>query len=162
MDRNSVIKFIYKYFIFFLLGGAIYYAIEIVYRGHSHISMVILGGICFILIGLINELFPWELCIEVQAVIGAIIVTVLEFFTGLIVNIWLQLNVWDYSNMPFNLGGQICLPFSLIWIAISVVVIIFDDHVRHVCFNEQVPKYRSCIVDWIKKIIDKDDDKEKK
>lgn len=43
-----------------LIGGSIYVFIELVWRGYSHISMFILGGVCFVIIGLINELFPWD------------------------------------------------------------------------------------------------------
>lgn len=69
-----------------VIGGAIYVGIEMLWRGHSHPSMFILGGLCFVSIGLINELFPWELGIVWQALIGGTMVTCLEFITGVIVN----------------------------------------------------------------------------
>ena len=109
------LKTFFKLVALFVIGGAAYVLIELLWRGHSHISMFILGGMCFVSIGLINELFPWELGIVWQALIGGVLVTVLEFITGLIVNIWLGLNVWDYSKLPLNLMGQICLPFSAVW-----------------------------------------------
>lgn len=96
-----------------LIGGSIYVFIELVWRGYSHISMFILGGVCFVIIGLINELFPWDLGLLWQSIIGAFVVTICEFVTGLIVNVWLRLGVWDYSGLPFNIMGQICLPFFL-------------------------------------------------
>lgn len=108
----------------FVVGGLVYILIELIWRGHTHISMFILGGICFVAIGLINEVFPWNLGLLWQSMIGAVIVTVLEFITGVIVNIWLGLNVWDYSNMPFNLLGQICLPFAFAWVALSAIAIV--------------------------------------
>ena len=46
---------ILKYFTLFIIGGISYYFIEIIYRGYSHFSMIIVGGICFVLIGAINE-----------------------------------------------------------------------------------------------------------
>ena len=113
-----------------VIGGLIYILIELLWRGHTHISMFILGGVCFVAIGLINELFPWELGIVWQSMIGTVIVTVCEFITGLVVNVWLGLNVWDYSNMPFNVMGQICLPFSLAWVVLSAIAIVLDDYVR--------------------------------
>lgn len=108
--------------IFGIIGGGIYYAIEILWRGYSHWSMWLLGGVCFVLIGLLDE---WQNHppLRRQAVQGAVIVTVLEFLAGCIVNLWLGWNVWDYSDMPLNLLGQICLPFSLAWVALSVVAI---------------------------------------
>ena len=93
------LKTFFKLAALFVIGGAAYVLIELLWRGHSHISMFILGGMCFVSIGLINELFPWELGIVWQALIGGVLVTALEFITGLIVNVWLGLNVWDYSNL---------------------------------------------------------------
>ena len=125
-----------------VIGGLIYILIELIWRGHTHISMFILGGICFVAIGFINEVFPWSLGLIWQSMIGAVIVTVLEFITGVIVNIWLGLNVWDYSNMPFNLLGQICLPFAFAWVALSAIAIVFDDYLRYWIFGEEKPRYK--------------------
>lgn len=90
--------------------------------------MFILGGLCFILLGLINEVLPWNMPLLLQGVIGsAFIITPLEFITGYIVNIQLGWNIWDYSSMPFNFMGQICLSFSILWIFISISAIVLDD-----------------------------------
>lgn len=56
------------------------------------------------------------------ALAAAIIITLLEFVFGIIFNIFLGMNVWDYSNVPLNIMGQICLPFSLIWFAFGLVI----------------------------------------
>ena len=135
-------RHVLKEVILAIIGGLIYILIELIWRGHTHISMFILGGVCFVLIGLINELFSWELGLVWQSVIGAVIVTVLEFITGLIVNIWLGLGVWDYSNMPFNLFGQICLPFAFAWVALSAIAIVLDDYLRYWIFGEEKPHYK--------------------
>lgn len=134
-------RHVLKEIILAIIGGLIYILIELIWRGHTHISMFILGGICFVAIGLINELFSWELGLVWQSVIGSVIVTVLEFITGLIVNIWLGLGIWNYSNMPFNLLGQICLPFALAWGALSTLAIVLDDYLRHWIFEEEKPHY---------------------
>lgn len=125
-----------------LIGGSIYVFIELAWRGYSHISMFILGGVCFVIIGLINELFPWDLGLLWQSIIGAFVVTICEFVTGLIVNVWLGLGVWDYSGLPFNIMGQICLPFFFAWIALSIVAIILDDYIRYWFFGEEKPHYK--------------------
>ena len=125
-----------------VIGGAIYVGIEMLWRGHSHPSMFILGGLCFVSIGLINELFPWELGIVWQALIGGTMVTCLEFITGVIVNIWLKLGVWDYSGLPLNILGQVCLPFYFAWVGLSVVAIVFDDYLRYWFFGEEKPHYK--------------------
>lgn len=130
-----------KAVVLFLTGGAAYYLVEILWRGHSHISMFILGGICFVLVGCINEFLPWSMGIVQQSLIGATIITVCEFITGLIVNVWLGMGVWDYSNLPFNIMGQICLPFFLAWIPLSCVAIVVDDYIRYWIFDEEKPHY---------------------
>ena len=134
-------KSILKYFILGWFGGSTYCSLEVIFRGRSHWSMVVLAFILFLLIGSLNNLFPWEMSLAKQGIIGACMVTVLEFITGCIVNIWLGWNVWDYSNMLLNILGQVCLPFSLLWILLSIVCIIVDDYLRYLMFNEQMPHY---------------------
>lgn len=130
-----------KIFILFLIGGFIYVAIELGFRGHSHWTMFLLGGLCFILIGGLNNYIPWEMSIIKQGIIGALIVTSLEFIFGLVLNLYLNLGIWDYSNMPFNILGQICLPFSIAWFFLSLVAIFADDWLRYVLFKEERPHY---------------------
>ena len=125
-----------------MIGAFLYLFIEILYRGHTHWTMGVVGGVCFVLIGLINEVFTWNTPLWLQSIIGATIVTVLEFISGLILNIWLGLGIWDYSRMPFNLLGQICLPFSVIWIGLSVLAIVLDDYLRFYLFKEEKPHYK--------------------
>lgn len=134
-------KSILKYFILGWFGGSTYCSLEVIFRGRSHWSMVALAFVLFLLIGELNEILPWEMSLAKQGIIGACMVTVLEFITGCIVNIWIGWNVWDYSNMPLNILGQVCLPFSLLWILLSIVCIIVDDYLRYLIFNEQMPHY---------------------
>ena len=137
-----VLKQIAKLLILALIGGTIYAIIELIWRGYTHPSMFILSGLCFIFIGLINELFPWELGIVWQALIGGVLVTCLEFVTGVVVNIWLGLEIWDYSNLPFNFMGQVCLSFSIAWVFLSGIAIVVDDYLRYWLFGEEKPYYR--------------------
>ena len=119
----------------FFAGGAIYCMIELLWRGHTHWTMYILGGICFVIMGLLNEhKFSWKDSLFVQSLISAVVITVFEFFTGCVVNLWLGWNVWDYSHMPFNLLGQICLSFFILWIPLSTVGIVLDDWIRYLLY----------------------------
>lgn len=133
-------KHILKLLVLSLIGGAIYYGIECIWRGYSHWSMAILGGICFIAVGSINELFSWEMPMWKQCLIGAIVVTILEFITGCIVNLWLGWNIWHYER--FDILGQICLPFTFFWFLLSGVAIIIDDWLRYWWFGEERPHYK--------------------
>ena len=78
----------------------------------------------------------------IQMIVSAVIITELEFFTGCIVNIILGYNVWDYSDMPFNLMGQICLSYSVLWMLLSIVIIYVDDVIRSRLFGEKMPAYK--------------------
>ena len=135
------LKAILKHAVLALCGGCVYFLIEMVWRGHSHWTMAVLGGVCFVLIGDINEFIPWNMPLILQGAIGSGIVTVLELASGIILNLWLGLGIWDYSNMPFNLLGQICLPFTLLWVALSIVAVVLDDGLRYWLFGEDRPTY---------------------
>ena len=131
-----------KLLILFLIGGFTYVGIELCYRGYSHWTMFLLGGLCFVCVGGINNYIDYDMPIVLQSVIASIIITILEYICGYIVNIKLGLNVWDYSQLPFNLNGQICLLFSLIWMGIGMIAIFIDDYIRYKLFDEPVPKYK--------------------
>lgn len=145
---NKTLKVILKYLILFCIGGTGYYSFECVFRlitkgeAYSHWTMAILGGFCFVLIGGINEFLTYEMPLWKQCLIGSVVITILEFICGCIVNIWLGWNVWDYSDMPFSVLDQICLPFSLLWFVMSGVVIITDDWLRYWLFKEEKPHYK--------------------
>lgn len=134
---NNMAKSMFLFFV----GGLLYYLIEVVWRGYSHWTMYCLGGLCFVCIGLINEVIPWEMPLWRQGIIGALMITVLEFAVGCIVNIVLGWNVWDYSDVPFNICGQICLPFTLLWFAVSLAAVVLDDYIRYWAFHEERPHY---------------------
>ena len=138
----KLVKSIKKNTCLFICYGSLYVIIELIYRQYSHWTMFLLGGLCGVLIGLLNELLPWEMRLYKQVLIGDILVVSLEFITGCVVNIWLGWNVWDYSSLPFNLYGQICLPFALLWMPLVLVTIILDDYLRYWWFGEEKPKYK--------------------
>ena len=119
------------------LGGVMYVLLEYLWRGRSHLSMFLLGGVCFYLVGGINELCP--LGLFWQSFLGAGIITVLEFACGLVVNVALGLNVWDYKDLPLNCKGQVCLPYFLLWIPVSALAIFADDALRCLLFREPWP-----------------------
>ena len=125
-----------------LWGGFVYYMIELAWRGNSHPSMFVVGGLCFLLLGSINNCLSWNMWLVWQAIIGAVGITIIEFSAGLIVNLWLKLNVWDYSNLPMNILGQICLPYTLLWIPLAIIGILLDDYLRWKLYGEECPQYK--------------------
>lgn len=131
-----------KYITLAAAGGLLYLLIELAWRGRSHWTMFLLGGLCFLALGLINEILPWETPLWKQMLIGACIITVLEFLTGCIVNLWLGWEVWDYSAMPGNLLGQICPQYFVLWLPVSLAGIILDDWLRYWWWGEERPRYK--------------------
>ena len=93
----------------FLLGGGSYVALEWLWRGRSHVSMFLAGGLCFLLLGKLGKIRP-RLPLWLRCLLGAGIVTVVELGVGLLAN--RDYSVWDYRSLPMNLMGQVCLPFS--------------------------------------------------
>lgn len=126
----------------FVIGGLLYNVLEMFYRGWTHWTMFFLGGLCFICLGLINEILPWTMPLWQQAAIGACVITALEFLTGCVVNLCFGWAVWDYSHMPGNLLGQICPQFFVLWLLVALVGIVLDDWLRYWMFDEERPYYR--------------------
>ena len=108
---------IWKNCLLFYTGGTVYLSLELLYRGRSHGSMFLAGGLCFLLIGHLNRVEP-KLPLPLRAVVGAAIVTAVELGTGMLVN--RQYQVWDYRDQPGNFMGQICPLFSALWIPLSL------------------------------------------
>lgn len=126
----------------FAMGGVLYMGVELLWRGRTHWTMGIVGGLCFVLIGGLNNYLPWNMPLWQQAGLGSILVTSVELAAGVLLNLYLGLGIWDYSQMPFNLLGQICLPYTALWFLLSFVCIFADDWLRWKWFGEERPEYR--------------------
>lgn len=107
------------YLIVALIGGCGYCLIEIIYRGRTHYSMFFAGAIVLTTFYYISK--NYELPLWAKCLAGMIIITGIELVFGIVFNIILKEQVWDYSNVPLNFLGQICVPFSLIWFVLSGV-----------------------------------------
>lgn len=107
---------IWKNCVLFYIGGTVYMLVEFAFRGWSHGSMFLAGGTCFLLLGKLMRIQP-RLPLLPRVLLGAVVITAVELAAGLLVN--REYHVWDYRSTPFNFYGQICLPFSLLWIPIA-------------------------------------------
>lgn len=118
-------------FFLFLLGAVGYGAIEIGWRGYTHWSMLLCGGLAVLYL---HRLSRSRLPFWGQCLAGALGITGVELAVGLLLNRWLGLAVWDYSALPGNLWGQICPAYSLVWLALSALVLAAlhaADRIRH-------------------------------
>ena len=112
-----------KYILIFLIGSAGYAGLEVLWRGYTHWTMALTGGVCFLIIYLLNAALTEE-NILFRSLVGAMVITSTEFIVGVTVNIILKWNIWDYSSLPFNFIGQICLRYTVLWFLLCVPVTI--------------------------------------
>lgn len=106
--------------ILFLTGSCAYPTLEMAWRGHTHYSMALAGGVCLLLIdhvccGVLEGHSLFTRCLA-----GSGLITGVELMAGIVVNQLLGLGVWDYSDMPMNLMGQVCLPYSVLWFGLTL------------------------------------------
>ncbi len=105
--------------IVFTIGAVFYPAIELLWRGYTHPTMALLGGICFAFIYEIHENLSF-LPLFYRAFLCCAVISALEFIFGFVLNILLSLDVWDYSREYMNLYGQICLAYCIAWLLLSL------------------------------------------
>ena len=115
---------IWKKSVLFYLGGCAYVAMELCWRGRSHGSMFVAGGLCFLLMGHLGRVTP-RLPLLPRALAGAGIITMVELATGLLVNRGYA--VWDYRSVPGNFLGQICPLYTLLWIPVALMAMVIYD-----------------------------------
>ena len=106
----------------FCIGGILYNMIEILWRGYTHWTMFFVGGACFHVMGRIHTGLE-KLNTFTRCALCSLAVTAVEFVSGCLFNLKMKLNVWDYSDMPFNIKGQVCLLYTLLWGGLSLIAI---------------------------------------
>lgn len=97
-----------------------YAVLEIVWRGYTHWTMMLAGGICLCLLERIDAKVP--LSLPLRAVTGAAVITAVELLFGCVFNLWLGWQIWDYSARFGNLWGQICPLFFVLWFLLCLPV----------------------------------------
>lgn len=84
--------------------------------------MSVAGGLSMAAIHLVNTGLPhWN--VGLKCLLCAVLITEIEWIIGCAVNLSRKNKVWDYSHLPFHYHGQICLPYSLLWLALSFVAL---------------------------------------
>jgi uncharacterized membrane protein len=134
----------------FTLMGICYVFIEIAFSsivslkpaliGQSSLWMFLVGGLLGLTLGKMNEIKTTRnLMYPFNILAGAAMITLNELISGIILNIWLGFDIWDYSSVTYNFLGQIDLVHSLCWIALTPFVFWVDDVMKHYMFEEPKP-----------------------
>ena len=122
--------------LFGFVAGCVYLLIELAWRGHTHWTMLPLAAIIFVCAGLLDE-GENPPPVWVQVVIGTVIATALELAAGLVLNVWLGLGVWDYSDLPGNLLGQICPQFTAAWAVLMFISIRLENAMHKIASKKE-------------------------
>lgn len=117
-------------------------ALELCWRGRTHWTMGLLAACLCVPLDIANEHIPWEMPLPLQAILGGLTVTGAELCAGLVLNVWLGLGVWDYSNLPFNFMGQICPQFTALWCLLCLAVIPAFDWLEYWLCGGTRPHYK--------------------
>lgn len=139
-------KYILRSTILFIVIGTLYCSIELLFRNRTHWSMFILSGFCGIcFIDTPNNIYSFDLDYTIQVLISTILCTLSEVICGLIVNIWLGLNVWDYSKLWGTFFfGQCNIFFVIVWLVlIALIGIPLCDAINYYWFKiDPCPYYK--------------------
>ncbi len=114
----------------FTWGFCIYPVLEIIWRGYSHPTMCFAGGLCTLFIYAFNKSYP-DMNIFIKSLFCALFITFIELLFGIVFNIILKYDVWDYSSLPFNFMGQICLGYFFLWYFICIALIYVYNKTSH-------------------------------
>ena len=117
---------IFRFSSFFCLGFLLYPLIEVIWRGRTHLSMAFLGGLSAVAIVFIDSQMKRGFFLQ-KAALSALVITQMEWIFGVVLNLKMKLGIWDYSGLPFNLAGQVCLLFSFYWFLLSLSLILILD-----------------------------------
>ena len=116
-------KYISEVLFIWALGGTIYYTIEMVTRGFSHWSMFVVGGLALCFCTFQGQAMKWTEPLWIQVIK------------------WLHLEVWDYSDQPFQLWGQICVPFMILFSGLIVIGILLGGTLTYWIYGERKPDF---------------------
>ena len=137
-------RIILKNTILFLIGFCVYITIEVLYRGFSYPLMGLCAGIAIVILDKVNDLISWDVDVLWQCLFGALLITLMELIIGKMFIAGYLPVMWDYSSVPLNYQVIVCVPFSVVWMALSFVAIIVADAINYYVFKEKPVPYYKC------------------
>ena len=114
-----------EYAAVFTLGAVLYSFIEILWRGRTHWTMAVTGGICLLLIHICNERHS-DLDLLSRCSLSSLYITGVEFAVGWLLNVRLNMMIWNYSDKYLNIMGQICPEYWAYWYLLSIPAIMLS------------------------------------
>ena len=138
---------LYQILAFFLIYSCLGWCLEVIYAAVSTGQLVnrgfLNGPVCPIYgFGMIIVLFTLSPLADNLLLLylgGVILPSVLELVGGWALYKLYHTRWWDYSDFPFNIGGYICLEFSLLW-GVGTVVVMKAVHPVIAGFVAMVPQ----------------------
>lgn len=114
---------LYDIFVWFFLYAFLGWCTEVVYAAAVTGRFVNRGFLCgpvcpiygFGMVAVLTLLRPVQDNLLLLFLGSVVLTTVLEFLVGWLTETLLHERLWDYSNVPFNIKGYVCLKFSLAW-----------------------------------------------
>ena len=140
-EVRKMMKRLSEYLVLWVLGGVIYYSCEMIFRGFSHWSMFFLGGFCLVFFAQQGLWTGWNAPLWQQTLWCVIFVSSGEFITGIFVNKIMHWNVWDYSDQPFQLMGQICVTYTILFSGLCVIGIFLSGYLLYFLYGEKKPGF---------------------
>ena len=104
------------------IGSVGYSALEVLWRGFTHWTMAVAGGVGYLLLYK-NDLRMRGQTLVRRCAAGCALLTAVEFVSGCLVNLVGRKKVWDYSHLPGNLLGQVCPLYTALWFLLCVPVL---------------------------------------
>lgn len=147
MSRERIGKWVLS-ILLWIWVGAIYFFGEVIWKtsqGRAEMiswTMFLLAIILAIPLERFGAELPWKMSLLLQALICSVAITAAEFVAGCVFNLWLNLHIWDYSNLPGNILGQVCPQFMVLWFILSIVGIVMLDWMRYSVEGGERPRYQ--------------------
>lgn len=134
---------LFRKLVLFLTGFCVYITIENCYRGYSFLLMGVVGGLSMLILDSVNNKLSWDIDLFLYGLIGTFSITTFELVIGELLKLFHQPAMWDYSNVPLNFDGVICLPFSIVWFFLSYIAVFLADAINYYVFEElPIPYYK--------------------
>lgn len=139
----TIDQFISFFFIYSFLGWCTEVCFQALSKGKLVNRGFLNGAVCpiygvgvVLVVWLLDPLASCGLLLFAGAVA---LCSALEWLTGFVLEKLFHHKWWDYSKEPFNIGGYICLRFSIMW-GLACVLVVYLIHPTIIRLVELIPQ----------------------